>query len=79
MERAQPILAAMGQTITHVARRRGQAVKAINQVVLSGAYLGVAEGMVLALKAGLDPVGRSPARSAGVRPGAGCWRTGAGG
>ena len=32
----------------------GQAVKAVNQVIIAGTYLGVAEGIVLALKAGLD-------------------------
>ena len=32
----------------------GQAVKAVNQVILAGTYLGVAEGIVLAIKAGLD-------------------------
>jgi 3-hydroxyisobutyrate dehydrogenase len=29
-------------------------VKAVNQVILAGAYLGVAEGVILALKSGLD-------------------------
>ena len=54
-ERARPILAAMGRTITHVGPiGSGQAVKAVNQVILAGTYLGVAEGIVLALKAGLD-------------------------
>jgi len=54
-ERARPILAAMGKTITHVGPvGAGQAVKAVNQVILAGAYLGVAEGIVLAMKAGLD-------------------------
>jgi 3-hydroxyisobutyrate dehydrogenase len=55
VERATPILGAMGKTITHVGPSgSGQAVKAVNQVILAGAYLGVAEGIVLALKAGLD-------------------------
>jgi 3-hydroxyisobutyrate dehydrogenase len=55
VERAKPILAAMGKTITHVGPiGAGQAVKAVNQVILAGAYLGVAEGIVLAMKAGLD-------------------------
>jgi 3-hydroxyisobutyrate dehydrogenase len=55
VERARPILAALGQTITHVGPiGAGQAVKAVNQVILAGAYLGVAEGIVLAIKAGLD-------------------------
>ncbi len=54
-ERARPILEAMGKTITHFGPAgSGQAVKAVNQVVIAGAYLGVAEGIVLALKAGLD-------------------------
>ena len=56
VERARPILEAMGKTITHVGPSgAGQAVKAVNQVILAGTYLGVAEGIVLALKAGLDP------------------------
>jgi 3-hydroxyisobutyrate dehydrogenase len=55
VEQARPVLAAMGQTITHVGPiGAGQAVKAVNQVILAGAYLGVAEGIVLAIKAGLD-------------------------
>jgi len=54
-ERAKPILAAMGKTITHVGPSgAGQAVKAVNQVILAGTYLGVAEGIVLAIKSGLD-------------------------
>jgi 3-hydroxyisobutyrate dehydrogenase len=55
VDRARPILSAMGRTITHVGSSgAGQAVKAVNQVILAGTYLGVAEGIVLALKAGLD-------------------------
>jgi 3-hydroxyisobutyrate dehydrogenase len=54
--RARPILAAMGTTITHMGPLgAGQATKAVNQVILAGTYLGVAEGLVLAMKAGLDP------------------------
>jgi 3-hydroxyisobutyrate dehydrogenase len=54
-ERAKPILEVIGKTITHVGPiGSGQAVKAVNQVILAGTYLGVAEGIVLALKAGLD-------------------------
>ena len=53
--RAQPVLEAMGRTITHLGPAgSGQAAKAVNQVILAGGYLGVAEGIVLALKAGLD-------------------------
>jgi 3-hydroxyisobutyrate dehydrogenase len=45
----------MGTTITHVGPSgSGQAAKAVNQVILAGGYLGVAEGIVLAMKSGLD-------------------------
>jgi 3-hydroxyisobutyrate dehydrogenase len=55
LDRARPVLAAMGTTITLVGPiGSGQAVKAVNQVILAGTYLGVAEGIVLAIKAGLD-------------------------
>ena len=55
VERARPVLAAMGSTITHVGPiGAGQAVKAVNQVILAGTYLGVAEGIVLAIRAGLN-------------------------
>jgi 3-hydroxyisobutyrate dehydrogenase len=55
VERARPVLEAIGKTITHVGPSgAGQAVKAVNQVILAGTYLGVAEGIVLAIKAGLD-------------------------
>ena len=56
VERARPILAAIGRTITHFGPAgAGQSAKAVNQVILAGTYLAVAEGLVLALKAGLDP------------------------
>ncbi len=55
VERARSVLAAIGRTITHLGPLgAGQAAKAVNQVVLCGTYLGVAEGLVLAIKAGLD-------------------------
>jgi 3-hydroxyisobutyrate dehydrogenase-like beta-hydroxyacid dehydrogenase len=54
--RARPILEAMGKTITHLGPLgNGQAAKAVNQVIISGAYLGVAEGIVLGIRGGLDP------------------------
>jgi 3-hydroxyisobutyrate dehydrogenase len=53
--RAMPVLGAMGSTITHVGELgAGQWTKAINQVMIAGTYLGVAEGITLGLKAGLD-------------------------
>ena len=54
-EKALPILNAMGKTITHVgAIGAGQITKAINQIIISGTYLTVAEGLTLGMKAGLD-------------------------
>ncbi len=52
---AMPVLSAMGKSITHVGPcGAGQLTKAINQVIISGVYLAVAEGMALGLKAGVD-------------------------
>lgn len=71
VERARPVLSAMGKTITRFGPAgSGQAVKAVNQVVISGVYLAVAEGMVLSLKAGLDPAAVVSALGGGV---AGSW------
>lgn len=54
--RARPVLEAMGRSITHMGPLgAGQATKAVNQVILCGTYLGVAEGLVLAERVGLDP------------------------
>ena len=54
--RARPVLEAIGRTITHLGPLgNGQAAKAVNQVIIGGAYLGVAEGIVLGIRAGLDP------------------------
>ena len=55
LDRARPVLESLGTTITHVGPiGAGQAAKAVNQVILAGTYLGVAEGIVLAIKSGLD-------------------------
>ena len=55
VERAMPVLQAMGKTITHVGPiGAGQTTKAINQIIVAGTYWSVAEGMALGLKAGLD-------------------------
>jgi 3-hydroxyisobutyrate dehydrogenase len=55
VQRAMPVLKAMGKTITHVGPiGAGQITKAINQIIIAGTYLSVAEGMVLGMKAGLD-------------------------
>ena len=55
VSRAEGVLNAMGRTVAHLGPvGAGQWAKAVNQVILAGTYLGVAEGVVLALKAGLD-------------------------
>ncbi len=52
---AMPVFEAMGKTISHVGPiGSGQVTKAINQIVVAGTYWGVAEGVALGLKAGLD-------------------------
>jgi 3-hydroxyisobutyrate dehydrogenase len=54
-KKALPILNAMGKTVTHVgAIGAGQITKAINQIIISGTYLTVAEGLTLGMKAGLE-------------------------
>jgi 3-hydroxyisobutyrate dehydrogenase len=64
--RATPVLAAMGKTITRLGPLgNGQAGKAVNQVMIAGAYLGVAEGLILGMKVGLDPVRLVEALSGG--------------
>jgi 3-hydroxyisobutyrate dehydrogenase len=71
VERARPVLEAMGSTITHMGPiGAGQTTKAVNQVILSGVYLGVAEGMVLAMKSGLDAKQVADALGGGA---AGSW------
>jgi len=55
LERAMPVLSAMGKTIVHIGPiGAGQIAKAINQILVAGTYWSVAEGMALGLKAGLD-------------------------
>jgi len=71
LERARDILQAMGRTITHIGPLgSGQIAKAVNQVILCGTYLAVAEGVVLAMKAGMDPERVVSALSGGA---AGSW------
>ena len=71
VQHAMPVLEAMGKTITHVGGiGSGQITKAINQVVLAGTFMGVAEGMVLGMKAGLDMQKVTEAISGGA---AGSW------
>lgn len=71
LERGRRVLEAMGRTVTHLGPiGSGQVAKAVNQVILCGAYLGVAEGIVLAMKAGMDPESVVSALAGGA---AGSW------
>jgi 3-hydroxyisobutyrate dehydrogenase len=71
VDRAGGVLSAMGRTITHLGPvGSGQTAKAVNQVILCGTYLGVAEGLVLAMKAGMDAEAVVSALSGGA---AGSW------
>lgn len=52
---AMPLLQAMGKTISHVGPiGSGQITKAINQIIIAGTYWGLAEGLAVGVKAGLD-------------------------
>jgi 3-hydroxyisobutyrate dehydrogenase-like beta-hydroxyacid dehydrogenase len=54
LERARPVLAAMGKRITHLgASGAGQLGKAANQIVVAGTLVAVAEGLSFAEKSGL--------------------------
>jgi 3-hydroxyisobutyrate dehydrogenase len=54
LERALPLLEAFSSRITHLGPAgAGQLGKAVNQVIIAGAYAGVAEGIALAERAGL--------------------------
>ena len=71
LARADGVLRAMGKTVTHFGPLgAGQVVKAVNQVILCGTYLGVAEGITLAIKAGVDAQQVANALSGGA---AGSW------
>jgi len=71
VERGRGVLSAMGRTITHLGPvGSGQIAKAVNQVILCGTYLGVAEGIVLAMKSGMDAEALVTALSGGA---AGSW------
>ncbi len=55
VEKITPALVAMGSKITHVGPLgSGQLTKAVNQIVIAGYFLALAEGMTFGIKAGLD-------------------------
>jgi 2-hydroxy-3-oxopropionate reductase len=56
LERARPLLEALGARIVHVGPHgAGQVVKACNQVVVALTYAAVSEALVLGSKSGIDP------------------------
>jgi 3-hydroxyisobutyrate dehydrogenase len=64
---AHPYLTTFGKTITHLGPLgAGQVGKAVNQLVISGTYLSVAEGMLVGQKAGLDPATLAAALGGGA-------------
>jgi len=71
VERARPILEAIGKRITHLGPSgAGQMAKAVNQVMIAGTYATVGEGIALAQAAGLPLPALIEALSAGA---AGSW------
>ncbi len=56
-DRAKPIFEKMGKNIVHVGQAgAGQVTKAANQIVVAGTIAAVSEALLLAAKAGVDPV-----------------------
>jgi 3-hydroxyisobutyrate dehydrogenase/2-hydroxy-3-oxopropionate reductase len=67
LERARPLLAALGKTITHIGGHgAGQVVKACNQIVQVVNIQGIAEAVLFAQKNGVDPAKMLPALQAGM-------------
>jgi 3-hydroxyisobutyrate dehydrogenase len=55
LERARPVLEAFGKTIVHVGPSgSGQLVKLVNQILVAGSMLSMAEGLLFAQASGLD-------------------------
>jgi 2-hydroxy-3-oxopropionate reductase len=56
LERVQPVLQAMGKTITHVGEAgAGQIAKAANQIMVAAQMVAMGELLIFAKKAGADP------------------------
>ncbi len=71
LERVRGVLEPLGKTITFVGPvGSGQVTKAVNQVIIAGTYAAVAEGLAIALAAGVDVEAAHRAVSGGA---AGSW------
>jgi 2-hydroxy-3-oxopropionate reductase len=71
LEKALPILQAIGKTITHVGGLGdGQIAKAANQIMVAAQMVALGELLILAQKAGADPEKVVQAIRGGA---AGCW------
>ena len=71
LEKAMPVLQAIGKTITHVGGLGdGQIAKAANQVMVAAQMVAMGELLILAQKAGADPQKVIQAIRGGA---AGCW------
>lgn len=65
--KAMPVLECVGGKVTHIGPLgSGQMTKAVNQVIIAGYFEAVAEGIVLAMKSGLDTDKVLDALSAGM-------------
>jgi 2-hydroxy-3-oxopropionate reductase len=71
LERAQPVLEAIGKTITHVGESgAGQIAKAANQIMVAAQMVAMGELLIFAKKAGADPEKVVAAIKSGA---AQCW------
>ncbi len=72
LEKAKPVLSAYSKQITHMGSTgKGQIAKMVNQVLLAGVLQGLAEGLTLAQKGGLDIIKLRDALKEGA---AGSWQ-----
>ncbi len=72
LEKAKPILSVYAKQITHMGGTgKGQIAKMVNQVLLTGILQGLAEGLALAQKGGLDIIKLRDALKEGA---AGSWQ-----
>jgi 3-hydroxyisobutyrate dehydrogenase len=67
VDRVRPVLGALGSKVTHIGPLgSGQLTKAVNQVIIAGYFLALAEGLTLGMKSGLDMDKVLEALSAGM-------------